>query len=353
MDDALRSTLMGRGSTALPAVSTFERLLPKATNVVLTDAATKFATHTTYELPCEPSGARQLVDVVHRFTLQRRVAWPLNERLLKLAERKEVLAMECEARLVHIEPGPSSNAGVVKTNRGGYQSFGNVFEDSSPKACHALRDLLSVALSEVVALELNSAGQSSIYAGDEACLKPEPGELHQAYAWFNVNRTRDSNTIHQHDIDRWSAVYFVSDGEPNAPGFSSPDSGQMIFRCGPSARSSEPPAVLDPAAFSHSYMAVAPLPGSMWLFPGSIAHAVMPTVLPPGVGEPVVARVSIGINFSDAKALPPQQSLASLPPAVPIVPQQSALASCCTLASGALASCWRPSQLRGGFPNPC
>jgi len=309
--------LAGRGSMMLPATSTFEPLLPRATNVMLSGAAAKkLSTHTTYELPCEYVGEPQLFDVVHRFTVQRRVALPLNERLTKLAERKHQRAVSCEARLVHTPPGPGSDAGVVKTNKGGYQSYHDLFEDSSPKACRELRDLVSVALSEIVALEIDATGQASSYPGDEACLQPGLGELHASYAWLNVNRPSDWNAVHQHDVERWSAVYFVSDGEPNAPGFPCPESGHMIFRCGPkplplpAQLPGGMPAGIDASASSlgacsHSYMAVAPLPGSMWIFPGSLPHAVMHTVLPCGVNEPEQPRISIGINFQDARSPPP------------------------------------------------
>ena len=333
MEDRLSTLLAGKGPMALPA-ATFEPLLPLATDVPLSVAARDtMSTHTTYELPCEhenegiPEGDLQQIDVVHRFTLQPHVARPLNEKLVNLAESKEQLALECEMSLVHTPPGPTSNAGVVKTNKGGYQSYHDLFEDRSPKAFNELRDLVSVALTEIVALELDALGQCTSYAGDEACLRPELGELHKAYAWLNVNRGTDSNAVHQHDVEHWSAVYFVSDGKPIAPGFLCPaESGHMIFRCGPKTLPAQPPASMDLAqlptqpsglvdlsqlttlcSFSHSYMSVAPLPGSLWIFPGSVPHAVMQTVLPNGVTEPVQARISIGINFCDAKS-PPARS---------------------------------------------
>ena len=324
--------LAGKGPMALVA-ATFEPLLPLPTNVPLSAAAQDaISTHTTYELPCEhenegvPKGGLQQVDVVHRFTLQRHVAWPLNERLVKLAERKEQLALECEMRLVRIPPGPDSNAGVVMTNKGGYQSYHDLFEDGSPEACNELRELVSVALTEIVDDELDAfGGYCTTYEGDEACLRPELGELHKAYAWLNVNRGTDSNAVHQHDVERWSAVYFVCDGNPNAPSFLCPESGHMIFRCGPKTLPAQPAPIdlaqlpTQPAGridlsqlstlcpFSHSYMSVSPLPGSLWIFPGSVPHAVMQTVLPNGVTEPVPARISIGINFCDAKS-PPARS---------------------------------------------
>jgi hypothetical protein len=51
-----------------------------------------------------------------------------------------------------------------------------------------------------------------------------------------------------------------------------------------------------------SYFAVPPTPGTLWLFPGSVPHTVMHTVLPEGVPEPATPRISIGINFETAVA---------------------------------------------------
>jgi len=326
------STLLtGKGSMALPSTATFEPLEPDATNVLLSVAAQRtMSTHTTYELPCElenegtPQGQVQQFDSVHRFTLQRRVSKPLNERLIKLAARKEQLAQECEMRLVHIPPGPQSDAGVVKTNRGGYQSYHDLFEDNAPRACNDLRELVSVALTEIVGLEHKTTGECTSYEGDDACLMPAPGGLHGAYAWFNVNRGTNSNAVHQHDIDRWSAVYFVSDCEPNAPGSPCPESSHMLFRCGPKAMPSPFDGTASLSPCSHSYMSVAPLPGSLWIFPGSIPHAVMQTVLPHGVAEPEQPRISIGINFADAKSPPPHSitclaAMSTIPPLVAAV----------------------------------
>ena len=69
--------------------------------------------------------------------------------------------------------------------------------------------------------------------GEAAALRPpRPHQSHLTYAWLNVNRTPDSNFMHTHQVDLWSAVYYVCEGEPNAPGFAHPTCGNMIFRCG-------------------------------------------------------------------------------------------------------------------------
>ena len=105
-------------------------------------------------------------------------------------------------------------------------------------------------------------------------------------------------------------------GEPNAPGFPSPLSGHMVFRGG-QRQAIDGDEVGNKA--SHSYMAIRPEPGTLWVFPGSIPHMVMRTILPYGVAEPDASRISVGINFSDAVppapiayALDPWLSLGSL-----------------------------------------
>ena len=127
--------------------------------------------------------------------------------------------------------------------------------------------------------------------------------LHASYAWLNVNRTKDSNFMHTHQVDLWSAVYYINEGEPNAPGFGNETSGHMIFRAGPRPQAEGGPALSESGEERRTYFAVPPVPGTLWLFPGSMPHTVMPTVLPDGVDEPETPRISLGINFE--VAVPP------------------------------------------------
>ena len=125
-------------SLVLPESSRFEPLRPHATNVPTTDDGSEyFATHTTYQVPIDvgehvrPGQSltnKKLVDVVHRFALRKSYSGPMNERLTRWGLRKEQLAKECEGRLIHVAPGRGSDAGVNKTNVGGYQSFHDLFE---------------------------------------------------------------------------------------------------------------------------------------------------------------------------------------------------------------------------------
>jgi hypothetical protein len=336
-------------SLALPESSSFERLQPNATNVP-TAGSTYFATHTTYQIPIDigehvrPGQSltnKKLVDVVHRFTVRRSYSGPMNERLTRWGLHKEQLAKECEGRLIHVAPGRGSDAGVSKTNVGGYQSFHDLFEppsadDEGPPSeakldCLLLHRVVSAALDaaraeheflEAAKTESEAEAEAAAYAQEGAGGVAEApyGEtaddvraaadtsLHAAYAWLNVNRTRDSNFMHTHQVDLWSAVYYVNEGEPNAPGFAHEASGHMIFRAGPRPDGEGGPskgltAGPEESEPCRSYFAVPPSPGTLWLFPGSMPHTVMPTVLPDGLDEPETPRISIGINFE--VAVPP------------------------------------------------
>ena len=125
---------------------------------------------------------------------------------------------------------------------------------------------------------------------------------------MNVNRSSDLNFMHTHDLLRWSAVYFVAAGawceESNG--------GRLLFRGGRISSL--------PSEESHSYLAVPPAPATLWLFPGSVPHAVLGHIVnedPPrhprtgrsnhsiaadmarGEGRaPETARVSVAINYS-------------------------------------------------------
>jgi hypothetical protein len=170
-----------------------------------------------------------------------------------------------------------------------------IASDRMLSCCHRqLHELFSAAMDAVIGLTREAS-------------RPAPGQLHPAVAWCNVNSDEDSNSIHVHDQKRWSAVYFVKEGEPNAPGFPNPLGGQLIFRCGQKRNaSSNGGDVLhaEPRA-SHTYFAVHPVPGSFWIFPGSIPHFVLGSTLPAGVAKTLSPRISIAVNFVDATPSPP------------------------------------------------
>ena len=262
----------------LPRGCMFEPLQSPHEEVQISDAATGlFAAHSIFGVPCDPLCAAGkgrhragLVELVHKFTLEKSAASPLNHRLLQWSLDTERLFEQ---------------SGVSKSNLGGYQSSANLFVsaredpgiDRLLSSCRVLHGVVSAACEEVLRPDA-----------------PNPaGELHEACAWLNVNRGTDSNLIHIHDPNRFSAVYFVQAGTKAA----SPN-GHLVFRGGCSS----------PKA-THTYLAVPPEPGTLWLFPGSIPHCVLPQLAGAAAAADErqirsVPRVSVAINLRAEAPLP-------------------------------------------------
>jgi hypothetical protein len=324
--DVLRATLSRL--LGLPDSATFEPLLPAATHIAV-NASNVFDTHASYRVPCDyqcqaaQGRGRSMygrVDIVHCLTLQPTVANPLIEALRSWALTKEELAKASVN-----DPGPSSDAGVSKTNWGGFQSYPDLFERHEDATVHQALEPCR-QLHVIASHAMDELGPEQ-YLDD--LVRPNVGELHPAYAWVNVNRSRDYNFMHVHETGRWSAVFFVSAGDTDPQSLQQPPGGEMtnghlIFRGGRKrSRGGEA------SGFSHTYMAVAPVPGSLWLFPGTIPHAVMDVMgrmldFETGNGISAVrshqppnkpcdrrdseaqrhgaARISIAINYSEAAA---------------------------------------------------
>ena len=305
----LRIALLATGShsLSLPHWASFAPLI--GAGFVDTEGAT-FVSHTTYMLPCDhscsaargPGRSKQgLADTIHRFELAESFAAPLNKSI-----RSASLEMEVAA-----DAAVGDGGGQLKSNWGGYQSSTTIFEGCEDEGehqrlsgCRQLHALASLAMEVLGELEGGSAGLS--HYPDQAT-RPLAGELHSAYAWLNVNRSSDLNYMHVHDPLRWSGVYFVDAGAT----VEESHGGRLLFRGGKQAH----------VDASHSFLAVPPTPGTLWIFPGSVPHAVLGQVVPTDPprdthgrsdhaaaateacarGEaPEAARISVAINFSEA-----------------------------------------------------
>lgn len=226
---------------------------------------------------------------LHRFTVQPHEAAPLNAELARLASG---LAQ--------------SERGVGKTNLGGWQSDDELFDGTPSACCVMLRSIASAALDEAQAYHTRHTARTS---DTGAPLKEEHRSSHASHAshaWLNVNRGGDSNEMHTHDARRWSAVYFVTDltGETAPTSGATSDlvgadlGGHLIFRAGGIQGS------------SHSFLPVPPEPGTLWLFPGSFPHCVLPFISSDeertgGGDQQAHGRISVAINFDDEGASPP------------------------------------------------
>ena len=117
-----------------------------------------------------------------------------------------------------------------------------------------------------------------------------------ADAWVNVNRGNDLNFTDIHEPGLWSGVYFVQASGYGAGALHL--SGHLVFRGG---RKPYKPTT------SHTYMAVAPIPGTLWLFNGSIPHCVFSQAEACSTASANLqapARISIAINFESEVCTP-------------------------------------------------
>ena len=273
---------------------TFEPLHRPADDVPLSSAAASnlFSSHAQHLLPNDTNCAAQRelapgsLSPVHCFSFIAAIAEPLNKRLT-------ALAMDLERR--------RDETGVHKSNVGGYQSTADLFfmlgcDDAERlSTCRELHALVSAAVDELRGATGDGEAREEAPTaaeeddGDDAdglpnLLDDESAEpfgawpwrlgkpptsspllLHPACAWLNVNRKSDSNTVHIHHPQRWSAVYFVASG-PGASSPPPPPAGHLILRGGRQSKGSA----------SHTYLAVPPTPGTVWFFGGSIPHCVFP-----------------------------------------------------------------------------
>jgi len=203
----VRAALLGTASLKLwnrcdlPPHTTFKQLEQPSTSVPVQCAI--FATHTCFALPSGRLANKS--NTLHRFELAEHVSAPLNAKL-----EAWVLGQERRAALSTDEPGHGSDAGVSKTNQGGFQTYSDIFSGQEGAArhrsfrpCRTMHAVMSAAMDEL---------GPSVYPDEHT--RPRPGEPHAAEGWANVNRPGlgDHNIMHIHDPGRWSAVYFVADG---------------------------------------------------------------------------------------------------------------------------------------------
>ena len=203
----VRAALLGTASLKLwnrcdlPSHTTFKQLEQPSTSVPV--QCTIFATHTCFALPSGRLANKS--NTLHRFELAEHVSAPLNAKL-----EAWVLGQERRAALSNDEPGHGSDAGVSKTNQGGFQTYSDIFSGQegavrhrSFRPCRTMHAVMSAAMDEL---------GPSVYPDEHT--RPWPGEPHAAEGWANVNRPGlgDHNIMHIHDPARWSAVYFVADG---------------------------------------------------------------------------------------------------------------------------------------------
>lgn len=163
----------------------------------------------------------------------------------------------------------TSNAG--KSNRGGWHSSGNLFNESSAPIA-----------------ELRAAAEAAVHdATRRVKAKTDPATLRlKLFGWMNASPQGGFNAPHTHPGAHWSGVYYVSQ-----PEVESGNSGMIEFL---DPRSDLPNWRLLGAPSFRGKKKLRPEPGEMILFPSYLVHWVYPN-------EADAERLSIAFNATYRK----------------------------------------------------
>ena len=288
--------------------STASKRTPSSVVAALAFETSFFETHVAYAVERDDeredggngdvyADADDEAEVVHVFTLKDKVRERLTRALTPLALRKFRRGREDEARsLGGAVPGPGSDVSVVRSNRGGYQSYADLLdsdsEDEVSDAVDAAEDDVpnrppSWTVVNAIALEA--------YARVKRDSQRDDVTARDVYGWLNVNAPGDYNKLHAHDsADRWSGVLYLA--TPSAMTTTTidddddderdeQDAGALGIRGNTTARphhtgtdsTRERDAERPPAAASTTpYFVHAPTPGDLVVFTGAALHAVAP-----------------------------------------------------------------------------
>lgn len=161
--------------------------------------------------------------------------------------------------------------GVKKSNRGGWHSKGNLFEQDAP----CIKFLRMMAEDAVLRSSLKIGAKA-----DFAALRLK------LFAWMNANPAGGYNAPHTHPGAQWSGVYYISQ-----PDVEEGNSGMIEFL---DPRSDLPNwRILEAPAFKPKKK-FRPMPGDMILFPSYLVHWVYPN-------EADQERVTVAFNATFRK----------------------------------------------------
>jgi uncharacterized protein (TIGR02466 family) len=165
----------------------------------------------------------------------------------------------------------SATVGVSKSNKGGWHSAGNLFDNNS--AC--IQRLKTDAAAAVLSATQKIGAKAEV---DTLGLK--------LFAWMNANPPGGFNAPHTHPGAHWSGVYYVAQ-----PDVETGSSGKIEFL---DPRTDLPNWRLLQAPAFNAKKAIRPMPGEMILFPSYLVHWVYPNETPE-------ERVSIAFNATFKK----------------------------------------------------
>lgn len=166
----------------------------------------------------------------------------------------------------------ASSEGVRKSNRQGWHSEGNLFDETA-EAFVTLRETAIAAVHD---------------ATRRIKAKTDPESLRlKIFGWMNANPPGGFNAPHTHPGAQWSGVYYVSQ-----PDVDEGNSGMIEFL---DPRSDLPNWRLLGAAPFRGKKKLRPKPGEMILFPSYLVHWVYPN-------EADEERMSVAFNATFRKA---------------------------------------------------
>lgn len=234
--------------------------------------------------------ANVYAEVVHVFTLKDKVRERLTRALTPLALRKFRRGREDEARsLGGAVPGPGSDVSVVRSNRGGYQSYADLLDsDSEDEVSDAVGDAEDDVPNHPPSWTVVNAIALEAYARVKRDSQRDDVTARDVYGWLNVNAPGDYNKLHAHDsVDRWSGVLYLATPSATTTTIDDEqDAGALGIRGNTTARphhtgtdstrEREADERAPAAASTTPYFVHAPAPGDLVVFTGAALHAVAP-----------------------------------------------------------------------------
>lgn len=164
----------------------------------------------------------------------------------------------------------SQSSGAFKSNKGGWHSSGNLFNETAP--CFAM---LSVIAETAVKQATRRISKVDLDVLDM-----------KLFAWMNINPIGAYNAPHTHPGAHWSGVYYVSQ-----PEVEDDNAGRIEFL---DPRSDLPHWRLLKASAFNLKKSLKPQPGEMILFPSYLVHWVYPNIADD-------ERISIAFNATFLK----------------------------------------------------
>lgn len=234
---------------------------------------------------------RQFSFRVHRFVCQGDMASVFNRVLCSpYTAQGAAVAPGSAAAVGHVGIGAGDR--VLASNVGGFHSKRDLFKDPSTVE---FQTFLSVCVDSIEKNDQDWRGDAEEKGVAASSKLREPTE-----AWINISTSNNLNLLHDHCDSTWSGVYYVDDGRGDHQGYLG---GQLLLRLSPvgGTAGGVPHEDLhvprmhlkgvypDKAAQERAYAEVHPVPGTLIVFPGWLAHSVCPHL---GNGR----RVSVSFN---------------------------------------------------------